>query len=85
MSFFTPRIINGISLKWSFEYIPNENERMVSFIEVPDYDPTKDQLAVIVGGVECSPSTYVKVDGKKVTFKNPVDTNLFEIMVRCFG
>lgn len=85
MSFFNPRLGKGISLKWSFEYTPDENERMVSFIKVPDYDPIKDQLAVIVGGVECSPSTYVKTDGNRVTFNNPVDTNLFEIMVRCFG
>ncbi|MEH6872258.1 hypothetical protein [Bacillus safensis] len=84
MSFFNPRINNGISLKWSFEYIPNE-ERTVSFIEVPDYDPAKDQLSVIVGGVECSPSTYLKTDKNKIIFNNPVDTNLFEIMVRCFG
>ncbi|MEY8696004.1 hypothetical protein AB9M90_15715 [Bacillus safensis] len=84
MSFFNPRVSNGISLKWSFEYIPNE-ERTVSFIEVPDYDPAKDQLSVIVGGVECSPSTYLKTDKNKITFNNPVDTNLFEIMVRCFG
>ncbi|CAL8901859.1 hypothetical protein BPJM79_70007 [Bacillus pumilus] len=56
MSFFNPRLSKGVSLKWSFEYTPDENERTVSFIEVPDYDPTKDQLAVIVGGVECSPS-----------------------------
>lgn len=84
MSFFNPRINNGISLKWSFEYIPNE-VRTVSFIEVPDYDPAKDQLSVIVGGVECSPSTYLKTDKNKITFNNPVDTNLFEIMVRCFG
>lgn len=55
MSFFNPRLNNGISLKWSFEYTPDENEQMISFIEVPDYDPTKDQLSVIVGGVECSP------------------------------
>ncbi|MGA4713179.1 hypothetical protein [Bacillus safensis] len=84
MSFFNPRINNGISLKWSFEYIPNE-ERTVSFIEVPNYDPAKDQLSVIVGGVECSPSTYLKTDKNKITFNNPVDTNLFEIIVRCFG
>ncbi|PCK15376.1 hypothetical protein CEY02_20850 [Bacillus pumilus] len=85
MSFFNPRINNGISLKWSFEYIPKEDEQTVSFIEVPDYDPTKDQLSVIVGGVECSSSSYVKTDKDKITFNNPVDTNLFEIMVRCFG
>lgn len=85
MSFFNPRLNNGISLKWSFEYTPDENEQMISFIEVPDYDPTKDQLSVIVGGVECSPSTYVKTDKNIITLNNPVDTNLFEIMVRCFG
>lgn len=85
MSFFNPRLNNGISLKWSFEYIPNENERTVSIIEVPDYDPIKDQLAVIVGGVECSHSTYEKTNGNRIAFNNPVDTNLFEIMVRCFG
>lgn len=85
MSFFKTRLNNGISLKWSFEYIPNENDQTVSYIVVPDYDPAKDQLSVIVGGVECSPFSYVKTDKNIITFNNPVDTNLFEIMVRCFG
>ncbi|PCK17438.1 hypothetical protein CEY02_20015 [Bacillus pumilus] len=85
MSFFNPRLNKGISLKWSFEYISNNDEQHVSSIEVPEYNPLKDQLAVLVGGVECSPSSYLKTDSNRITFKTPVDTTLFEIMVRCFG